>query len=139
MAAFEVLFPYTTHRVYSSCTIINPTDSTKSISCRALWDTGAMASGMTRELAESLGLSPVSTKRVSDFHGTYDDNVYWVNVRLSNSITFSLVEASEGKIGDCDFLIGMDIISKGDFCLCNENGETSLSFRTPSGSRILLK
>ena len=38
------------------------------------------------------------------------------------------------KIGaqGIDILIGMDIISKGDFAISNYNGKTQFSFRLPS-------
>lgn len=136
---FTVQYNYTSKRIVTACFVINPIDECKSIKCRALWDTGATTSGITRQLAEKLELLPVSTRRVSDFHGTYDDNVYWVKVRIGNDIVFPLIEATEGNLGDCDFLIGMDIISKGDLCICNEMCETSLSYVAPSGHRIVFE
>lgn len=137
--AFSVQFNYISKRIVTACTVINPLDEERFIKCRALWDTGATTSGMTKQLAEGLGLLPVSTRRVSDFHGTYDDNVYWVKIRIGKDIIFPLVEATEGNLGDCDFLIGMDIISKGDLCICNEKNETSLSFMAPSGHRVVFE
>ena len=32
----------------------------------------------------------------------------------------------------CDILIGMDVIGKGDFAVCNVWGNTTFSFRVPS-------
>lgn len=38
----------------------------------------------------------------------------------------------EAALKDCDMLIGMDIISQGDFALTNRDGRTVFSFQIPS-------
>lgn len=39
-------------------------------------------------------------------------------------------------LGDVDMLIGMDVISKGDFAVTNVGGITTFSFRIPSQETI---
>ena len=38
----------------------------------------------------------------------------------------------EGVLNGCEVLIGMDIITVGDFVVTNRNGKTVFSFQTPS-------
>ena len=37
-----------------------------------------------------------------------------------------------GEPSNCDVLIGMDVITSGDFAVSNHNGKTVFSFRVPS-------
>ena len=43
---------------------------------------------------------------------------------------------TSGKLSDTDFLIGMDIITLGDFSVTNLNEKTTFSFRYPSCETI---
>jgi SEC-C motif len=42
------------------------------------------------------------------------------------------MKVTEGILGGFDVLIGMDIISQGDFAVTNFGGNTRFSFRVPS-------
>lgn len=63
-------------------------------------------------------------------------NSYFINITLNNNnITLDVVvteceELSSNK--DIGMLIGMDIITTGDFSITNYNEHTTMSFRTPS-------
>ena len=59
-------------------------------------------------------------------------DTYLVNITLPNGVRFPGVRVSEGKIAGADILIGMDIISSGDFALTNRDGKTTFTFRYPS-------
>ena len=60
-------------------------------------------------------------------------NTYLVNIWLPNKVLVYNLVVIEGKIvGQCEVLIGMDIISKGDFAVTNYNGRTVFTFRLPS-------
>ncbi|MBA7557648.1 hypothetical protein ES705_50412 [subsurface metagenome] len=64
-------------------------------------------------------------------------NTYFVNIWLPNKIVFYNLKVTEGKLpGQNEVLIGMDIISKGDFAVTNYNGRTVFTFRFPSTQRI---
>jgi len=60
-------------------------------------------------------------------------NTCLIALSLPNGILIPELEVAdcEGNIG-CDILIGMDVINMGDFAICNEDGRTTFSFRTPS-------
>jgi hypothetical protein len=111
--------------------IANPSDL-NFVELMAIWDTGATNSVITKSAAKKCGLIPVGVENVSGVTGTSRVAAYFVTVNLPNNITMDLrVTEGEDCIG-CDVLIGMDVISKGDFCVTNRNGLTVLSFRYPS-------
>lgn len=59
-------------------------------------------------------------------------NLYKVNIFLPNGIGVQAVTVMEGVLNGCEVLIGMDIITVGDFVVTNRNGKTVFSFQTPS-------
>ena len=69
-------------------------------------------------------------------HDVRQSETYLVNIRLPNSVAFMGVRVTKGNLGDADVLIGMDIISQGDFAVTNVGGLTKFSFRVPSATHI---
>ena len=56
---------------------------------------------------------------------------------MPNKICFVGVEVTEAKLfGITEMLIGMDIISQGDFSVTHADGKTTFSFRMPSVKTI---
>jgi predicted aspartyl protease len=102
------------------------------IQYNAIWDTGASGTVITRKVVGDLGLKPITMKQVSTASGIEMSNVYLVNVLLPNKVGFSNIHVTEGKLTGIDALIGMDIISNGDFSISNYQGITTFSFRVPS-------
>ncbi len=98
----------------------------------ALWDTGAMRSVISTEVVKILGLLPVGQAKVYHTNGVSIVKTYLIDILLPNAIEFSTVLVTEGILGDTDVLIGMDIISKGDFAVTGSNGKTKFSFQVPS-------
>lgn len=65
--------------------------------------------------------------------GLSEVETYLIDVGLPNSVGFRAVTVSKAILGPgSDVLIGMDIISSGDFSITNQNGNTVFSFRVPS-------
>ncbi len=58
------------------------------------------------------------------------------NLRLPNQVVVMGIPVARGSFGDADVLIGMDVITKGDFAVSNWDGKTSFSFRVPSLGEI---
>lgn len=105
--------------------------------CRAIWDTGATGSVITSRVVSSCNLKPISVCNVQGVHGPQQSNVYLINIILPNGVLFHEVVATEGFLPDGDdLLIGMDIISTGDFSVTNKDGLTCFSFRVPSQHHI---
>ena len=61
---------------------------------------------------------------------------YLINISLPNGIEFASILVTEGLLSDTDVLIGMDIISKGDFAVTAFGGDTKMSFQIPSTHEI---
>lgn len=100
----------------------------------ALWDTGATASVVTTDTVKSLGLKPVGRTRVNHAGGTSDTDVYMVDIYLPNEVAVRGVRVTEcsQQAGSFGVIIGMDILTLGDFALTNTKDKTSVSFRVPS-------
>jgi len=114
------------------------TDDQRLIDCKALWDTGATNTAITKSLAAKMGLKPVSVAQSHHAQGVSIVNVYLVHIYLPNMIAMSSVFVSEiaDTVGAFDVLIGMDIITIGDFSITNVGGNTCVSFRTPSTKEV---
>jgi predicted aspartyl protease len=106
-----------------------------------IWDTGATGSAITKSLAKKLGLVQSGQTRVKGVHG-YKDGipVYPVKIVLNNqNVTFVLPVTECDELTDnsvAGFLIGMDVISKGDFSITNFQGQTVMTYRMPSIQKI---
>lgn len=109
---------------------INARPQHKSYKC--IWDTGATNSVITKKVADELNLKPIGMTRVKHAKGEDNSELFFVNIRLPNKVGFSHVRVTEGILsGDVEVLIGMDIISQGDFAITHNNNKTTFSFRCP--------
>lgn len=115
----------------STVTISNGNKSMKEV---ALWDTGATICCVSENVINQLSLVATGKTRMST-PSSEDELVdtYLVNLLLPNNILIEDVVVAQSKIGaqGIGLLVGMDIISRGDFLITN-NGETVFSFRMPS-------
>jgi len=101
-----------------------------SLALRGLWDTGASWSAISVDAAKRLNLLHVDTRPVLGFGGTVLSDQYYLSVTLPNGVTLPVVKASEwGGSNDFDLLIGMDIISRGNFSIVNDWGRTVFTFK----------
>ena len=108
---------------------------------RAQWDTGATGTCISKELANKLKLVPTGLVNVHTPSGIGTMNKYMINLVLNNEVRFvnlSVMDSEIGKQG-IDVLIGMDIISNGDFAVSNYDGKTYFSFRLPSQEHVEYK
>lgn len=101
----------------------------------AIWDTGASSSAISQKVVDALGLIPTGWGYSETASGRDKVQKYGVNIILPTEVGFSSVEVSCNKM-KIDVLIGMDIISKGDFCITNKGGETIFTFQNPPSHRI---
>lgn len=98
----------------------------------ALWDTGAMGSVIDSSVVKELGLRPTGNARVFHANGASIVNTYSISIALPNGVTFPTVRVTEGCLNGTKVLIGMDIISIGDFAVTSSFGKTKFSFQVPS-------
>ena len=114
----------------------SPPESSTYKPFKSLWDTGATCTCISSHVAAELGLVPVGSSVMHTAGGIIDTNRYIVNIELPNKIAFQFVEVMEAELFETDVLVGMDIITAGDFALSNVDGSTTFSFRCPSTKRI---
>lgn len=113
--------------------------NTKShVPVKAIWDTGATGSVITKDVAKHLGLVPTGKVQVNTANGVAVQNTYTVDIQLPTGIMILGIIVSEvdGLSGGNNALIGMDVITLGDFSITNHKGNTCMSFRVPSGHEI---
>lgn len=126
-------------KLISGIDVIDPF-SLKTIHVNGIWDTGATRSVITQHTAHALGLISVGQRTVRGVHGVKNVNVYLATIHLDDTdieITEQVTEcdelSSDGSIGA---LIGMNIISLGDFAISNFQGKTKFTFRSPSKAHV---
>ena len=135
MSALQTEFPGIFRTVVTEIGIVTGMAGsvTEAIKCRALWDTGAIYSVISKSLADKLGLLPTDTQRAYTAQGFYEASIYRVDIMLPNNIVVKGLQIGDGEFQDFDFLIGMDVISLGDFHLTNY-GNTVFKFVIPPES-----
>ena len=104
----------------------------------AIWDTGATSCAITKKVVNDLGLVATGISEVHTANGIVCQNTYTIDVGLPNGVIVSGIAATEvdALTDSVDALIGMDVITLGDFSITNHNGITCMSFRIPSSHEI---
>ena len=130
--AFKSEYPSLSLRLITEAEIYDVSLSQKTIKVRALWDTGAMLSSITPEIAQSLNLVPFNRVKVNGINNTSMADMVKISIKLPN-----LFEVKNSNVTVCnlvkdvDLLIGMDIILLGDFSISNGEGKTLFTFAIP--------
>ena len=102
----------------------------------ALWDTGATHSAISTKTATLLDLVPVKKTSIIHAGGRSIVSIYDIDIILPNNSLMQYVSVIETELYDLDLLIGMDIISQGDFSISNKDKKTTFSSRLPSYKEI---
>lgn len=94
----------------------------------ALWDTGANRSVITKKVFNELLLQCIKRVKVIGVNSARVVSLTGVNIELPNELVFKDCEVAVCDIGGgVDVLLGMDIITAGDFLITN-NDTTVLSY-----------
>lgn len=101
---------------------------------KALWDTGATNCVITPKVVQELGLVPAGVSQNRHAGGVSNANIYYIDICLPNNIVIPQVRVSEcaDQAGRFDLIIGMDIISLGDFSISGQGNRRMVSFCMPS-------
>ena len=85
----------------------------------ALWDTGSVYTGISKDLAERMGLKPLPWKQTMHYANgeSREENVYHIHITLDDSGRRADILAFEFAGKQQDIIIGMNIISCGRFLL----------------------
>ena len=103
----------------------------------AIWDTGATRSVITQAVVDKCKLAQVGIATVHHSQGKEEEvPVFLINIVLPNSVLIPELKVTRGGFIGGDVLVGMDIITMGDFAVTNLNGRTKFTFRIPSQADI---
>jgi hypothetical protein len=104
----------------------------KTISAKALWDTGATISAITPHIAKVLGVPVVARIPVAGVHNASIVDVVTVSILLPNQTNIPDTRVAVCALNpSINAIIGMDIILRGDFAISNGKNETLFSFAMP--------
>lgn len=106
----------------------------KEVNINALWDTGATRTNISKEVVQQLDLIPTGKINIQTAGGSIPSSTYLVNVSLPNHVVIQDIEVCDSEIGKqgLGMLVGMDIISRGDFVISAFGDKTTFSYRIPS-------
>lgn len=104
----------------------------------ALWDTGATSSCISQNVINKMCLIATGRMNVLTPQGSMQVGTYLVDIFLPNKVLIKDVSVCGSNIDNqnLDMLIGMDIISLGDFAITHSGDTTVFSFCTPSKKAI---
>jgi hypothetical protein len=118
-----------------------PTSSTDTIplTTKAVWDTGAQQSVITPYIAKELNLQPIGQIVVAGVTGKGFSDIVILTLKIPDhgihkNLEVAVCPFNTDPDSDMQMLIGMDIISQGDFVLSNGDGYTLFSFAAPPSS-----
>jgi predicted aspartyl protease len=123
------------------CEAFDPASTAQPTQARqynVIWDTGATNTVISNKVVSDLGLKPIGRVTTQTANGLRDAMTCLVNVKLPNNTMIVGLRVTEGDLVgvNIDGLIGMDIITMGDFAITNCQDITWISFRMPSIKRI---
>ncbi|MBQ5328326.1 MAG: hypothetical protein J6J15_03985 [Oscillospiraceae bacterium] len=99
----------------------------------ALWDTGSTESLISEKIVKMIEPILKSKAKYVTRDVVIECETYAVSLSLSDEITFRDVLMKKADLSDknVDIIIGMDIISRGDFEIRNYNNLVEFAFRIP--------
>ena len=131
------IFPQIQHAIIIDCVVGVPDydDATldrNSVICKALIDTGAMKTCISKRVADFLGMIPSGTMKVTVANGQTDVvNTHVINLTLGGDIRFSPLTVPRLDMMGQDIIIGMDLLSKGNTVISNSDQGTTFVFEVP--------
>ena len=128
--------------IITDCYVVMPEGVTDSEGNRrfckienAAWDTGATNTIISPEVVKALGLIPSGTCAVSAYGGVLEANTYTIDLCFDNGYKIANLQVMSDETNsdfDYDVLIGMDVITEGDFCVSTQKDKTQFFFRMPA-------
>ncbi|MDR0516600.1 MAG: retroviral-like aspartic protease family protein [Fibromonadaceae bacterium] len=111
-------------------------NSGKKLRVRALWDTGATNTMVSKKVAAKLELKKTGEISVRSFAGEKSVNEYYLRLLLIGGFAEDLQVLELSEIKEADILIGMDVIGYGDFAFTLERerniSKAKIYFMSPS-------
>lgn len=138
MSKCVAIFPEIQQRIIVDCIVGVPDiDDTsidsKSVICKALIDTGAMHTCISSRISNYLSLIPTGTMRITAANNHTDVvNTHVVNLTIGGEIRFEMMKLPRLSMSGEDIIIGMDVLSKGNMVLSNDETGTIFMFEVKS-------
>jgi len=146
MAIFNKRFGHQVNAIQTTCYVIAGGEVGKlqssAVLCPSdlvLWDTGATDTVISKTVVDGLGLKPIGRTCLEGVFGMEEAYIYKISICTETGMIFSDIEAICAEKSTYDLVIGMDIISRGDFAVTNKDGQTWFSFRYPSKEHFEFK
>lgn len=98
------------------------------LACKGVFDTGATLSAISSDLADRLSLPVVGRCPVATANGMREMPLHIVHFLLPNNLVAAMYRVTSAPLGECDFLLGMDVISQGDVYMVRRNNFLVLTF-----------
>lgn len=98
-----------------------------------VWNTGSTTSVIDSQLAYDLGLQPVGTDEMRALAAEHESLTYFVDLMLAPDLEIRNLKVQALPLawrGD-EFVIGMDVISRGRLVVDSLNGSTRMEFALP--------
>jgi hypothetical protein len=113
--------------------LFNPRHGTaNSYAAKALWDTGAMLSVVSPEIAAKLNLAAVDAAKIEGITGIGTADIVDISVRFPNGAVIKNLRAAVCKFSsETEAILGMDAITQMDFAITNSGNQTQFSFVLP--------
>ena len=96
---------------------------------KAVWDTGSTTTILSHRLIKDLNAVPFRKGGMTGIGGEVETETYLVHVAPPTDDVITNVEVMAHDFEDYEAIIGMDVITYGDFEITNEGGKTRFSFR----------
>ncbi len=95
-----------------------------------IWDCGSSGTRISQKVVQDLQLKAFGTVPVREFEASEKiREVFFLSIALSPEIIFSNVRVTNGYFPpDFDVIIGLDLMTQGDFRLRKENGKMVVEF-----------
>ena len=133
--AFTQRFPKIEDKLHTQFKIIPHFSKQTGVPILAQWDTGASMSAISKKLVEMLELPVVSMTKIGTANGVADTTIHIIDLQLPNGDLIPDLRVVAADMTEV-MLVGMDVISRGDFAISNYKGHTILNFRIPSYAEI---
>ena len=104
----------------------------------AMVDTGATICAISSRMVKIMKLKSYKEQKFHYAKGSNISPIYVFDVIFPKDKLFKNIDAVEiDDSHDCDFLIGMNILSQGDMALTWVDGKMAFSFRTPPAEKYI--
>ena len=132
MGRFSISLGSLADEIVTECEFVSLDQQRRVKALRAMWDTGSNATILSTKLVSELRPDHFGQGGMTGIGGQSEGDTYLLHVSLPTGDIITYQEVYEANLGDYDAIIGKDIITRGNFHLDCDHGETLFSFELPN-------